>query len=110
LTQSYGGFLPRSGVSPTAKLLVAVDLPAYRSGSEASVVTIGSNGRPKYFIIRLNQKGNGSVKVPFGKGKIDVVDLVMTNASTRTSCWLDEAAGVPKDDRLKYLYGARLLQ
>jgi hypothetical protein len=115
LTQSYVGFLPRSGVSPTAKLLVAVDLPAYRSGSEASVVTISSNGRPKYFIIRLNQKGNGSVKVPFGKGKIDVVDLVITNASTRTSCWLDEAltyscAGVPKDDRLKYLYGARLLQ
>lgn len=115
LTQGYVGFLPRSGVSPTAKLIVAVDLPAYRSGSEASVVTIGSNGRPKYFIVRLNQKGNGSVRVPFGKGKIDVVDLVVTNASTRTSCWLDEAltyscAGVPKDDRLKYLYGARLLQ
>lgn len=115
LTQSYVGFFPRSGVSPTAKLLVAVDLPAYRSGSEASVVAISSNGRPKYFIIRLNSKGNGSVKVPFGKGKIDVVDLVITNASTRTTCWLDDSltyscAGVPKDDRLKYLYGARLLQ
>jgi hypothetical protein len=115
LTQSYVGFLPRSGVSPSAKLLVAVDLPTNRSGSEASVVTISSNGRPKYFIIRLTQKGNGSVKVPFGKGKIDVVDLVITNASTRTTCRLDDAftyscAGVPKDDRLKYLYGASLLQ
>jgi hypothetical protein len=115
LTQSYVGFLPRSGVSRTAKLLVAVNLPAYRSGSEASVVTIRSNGRAKYLPIRLNQKGDGSVRVPFGKGRIDVVDLVITNASTRTTCWLDNAftyscAGEPKDDRLANLYGARLLQ
>jgi hypothetical protein len=115
LTQSYVGFLPRSGVTPTAKLLVAVNLPAYRSGSEATAVTVSSNGRPKYFPIHLNQKGDGSVKVPFGRGKIDVVDLVITNGSTRTSCWLDDAltyscAGAPKDDRLANLYGASLLQ
>jgi hypothetical protein len=115
LTQSYVGFLPRSGVSPTAKLLVAVNLPAYRSGSEATAVTVSSNGRAKYFPIRLSQKGDGSVRVPFGKGKIDVVDLVITNASTRTNCWLDDAltfscAGVPKDDRLANLYGASLMQ
>jgi hypothetical protein len=72
-------------------------------------------GAPQVLPIRLNQKGDGSVKVPFGKGKIDVVDLVITNASTRTTCWKDHAftyscAGVPKDDRLANVYGASLLQ
>jgi hypothetical protein len=114
LTQGYVGFLPRSGVSPTAKLLVAVDLPSYRTGSEASVVLVNSNGAARYRIIRLNAQGNGSLRVPFGRGKIAVADLVITNASDRTKCWVDPAftfscGGDPKDDRLKYFYAARLV-
>jgi hypothetical protein len=115
LTQGYVGFLPRSGVSPNAKLLVTVDLPSYQSGSEASVVAISSDGRPTFFDIRLNRRGNGSVRVPFGRGKVDVVDLVITNASLRTTCWQDETytfscGGIPKDDQLAFFYGATLLQ
>ena len=116
LTQGYIGFQPRSGVSPTAKLRVAVDLPSYRAGSEVSVVMINTNGGAKYKIVHLNAKGNGAVTVPFGRSKIAVVDLVITNASERTSnCWADpnftfSCAGNPRDDRLRYLYAAALVQ
>jgi hypothetical protein len=116
LTQGYIGFQPRTGVSPTAKLRVAVDLPSYRAGSEASVVMINSNGGAKYKIVHLNAQGNGAVTVPFGKGKIAVVDLVITNASERTSnCFSDpnftfSCAGDPRDDRLRYFYAAALVQ
>ena len=106
---------PRSGVSSTARLRIAVDLPAVAAGSEASVVTIDSNGRARYKVIRLNRKGDGRVTVPFGRGRIATVDFVITNASERTRCWNDNSftfscAGNPKDDRLRYLYGAGLIQ
>ena len=115
LTQGYAGFVPRSGVSTTAKLRIAVDLPAVAAGSEASVVMINSNGGARYKVIRLNTRGDGRVTVPFGRGRIATVDLVITNASERTRCWIDNSftfscAGKPKDDRLKYLYAAGLVQ
>ena len=79
------------------------------------MVTIDSNGRARYKVIRLNRKGDGRVTVPFGRGRIATVDLVITNASERTRCWIDNSftfscAGNPKDDRLRYLYGAGLIQ
>jgi hypothetical protein len=115
LTQGYVAFMPRSGVSSTAKLRIAVDLPALAAGSEASVVMINSNGGARYKVIRLNTKGNGRVTVPFGRGRIATVDLVITNASERTRCWVDDSftfscAGNPKDDRLRYVYAAGLIQ
>jgi hypothetical protein len=115
LTHGYVGFIPRSGVSSTAKLRIAVDLPGLATGSEASVVMINSNGGARYKVIRLNTKGNGRVAVPFGRGRIAVADVVITNASERTRCWVDSSftfscAGNPKDDRLKYFYDARLIQ
>jgi hypothetical protein len=115
LTQGYVAFFPRRGVSSRAKLLVAVDLPPYRTGPEASVLTFSTAGALKYYIIELNGRGDGSLEVPFGRGKIAEVDLVLTNASTRTTCWQDQSstyscAGIPKDDGMPYVYGAALLQ
>ncbi len=80
------------------------------------MVIIKSNGSASYKVFKLNAQGNGVVTVPFGRGRIAVVDLVITNASERTAnCWEDpnftfSCGGDPTDDRLKYFYTAALQQ
>jgi len=115
LTNRYIAFKPGRGVRSTAKLLVVVDLPAYRTGSEASVVTRSKSGAVKYYTISLGRRGDGSRRVPFGRRAIARVHLVLTNASTRTTCWVDpnsaySCAGAPRDDGLRYAFGVALVQ
>jgi hypothetical protein len=114
LTNTYVQFLPRRGVTSSAKLLLVVDLGAYRAGPEASVVTISTAGDVAFRRISLNTKGIGKVRVPFGRGTVAAVDLVLTNASSRTRCWVDPNArysclGDPKDDGIVYRFGATLI-
>jgi len=115
LTNRYIAFKPGRGVRSTAKLLVAVDLPAYRKGSEASVVTRSRSGAVKYYTISLGRSGHGSRRVPFGRRAIARVHLVLTNTSTRTTCWVDlnsaySCAGAPRDDGLRYAFEVALVQ
>lgn len=115
LSNRYVEFKPGRGVRSTAKLLVVVDLPAYRTGPEASVVTRSKSGAVKYYAISLDRRGDGSRRVPFGRGTIAQVHLVLTNASTRTTCWVDlssaySCAGQPRDDDLPYALGVALVQ
>jgi hypothetical protein len=115
LTNAYVEFVPRKGVLPTAKLLVAVDLPAYRAGSEASVVSITTAGDIRFRRLALDADGDGRVRVPFGRGSVAAVDVVLTNASIRTRCWVDpndrySCFGDPADDGLTYAFGAALRQ
>lgn len=115
LSNRYIGFKPGRSVRSTAKLLVVVDLPAYRTGPEASVVTLSKSGAVKYYASSLDRRGDGSRRVPFGRGTIAEVDLILTNASTRTTCWVDlnsafSCAGDPKDDSLQYAFGVALVQ
>lgn len=114
LSNRYIAFKPGRGVRSTAKLLVVVDLPAYRTGPEASVVTVSKSGAVKYYAIGLDRRGDRSRRVPFG-GTIAKVHLVLTNASTRTTCWIDlnsaySCAGAPRDDGLQYAFGVALVQ
>jgi hypothetical protein len=97
---------------------VALDGPAYSAGTEGSVVIFYANGRVKFVPLSINKKGYAEVVVPFGKGKVTEVDLVLTNASTRLvngDCWVDPSydyscAGFPRDDGMRFEYGAVLLQ
>lgn len=114
LTTSYVSVKPGRGVGRRSKLLLSVDGPRYASGPEASVITVSRTGRVKWFVYQLNGKGDGALRVPFGKGRISQVVLVLTNASTRTRCWVDEAftyscAGAPRDDHRIYAYSATLI-
>ena len=118
LTNSYIWFIPGRGVTSTAKLWVVMDGPAYRTGTEASVVVFFASGKTRFFPLSVNKKGVAERVVPFGKGKVVEVDLVMTNASNRLvngACWVDpnwdySCAGYPKDDGLRFDYAAILLQ
>lgn len=115
-TNAYFAFSPGRGVTSTAKLRVAVDLPDYKTGSEASLLTVSDTGVVKYKEFRLNARGNGVVRGAFGRGTIVSADLVLTNASTRldSPCWRDQrwrysCAGFPRDDNLAYAFRATLL-
>jgi hypothetical protein len=115
LTDTYVEFVPRRGVATSAKLLVVVDLPAYRTGPEASVVTITKTGEVVFRRISLTAGGDAKLRVAFGRGTVAAVDLVLTNASTRTKCWVDpngrfSCYGDPKDDGAVYRFGVRLIQ
>jgi hypothetical protein len=115
LTNTYVEFVPRAGVTASARLLVAVALGAYRAGAEASVVTISTDGNLAFRRIALSANGVGKVRVPFGRGTVAAVDLVLTNASTRTRCgvdpnWRYSCAGDPRDDGVVYRFGAALVQ
>jgi hypothetical protein len=115
LTSRYIWFKPGSGVRPNAKLLVRMDGPAYSTGPEASVVVFYESGKVKFIPMPVSRQGVAEVTVPFGKGKIAEVDLVMTNASTRLEngdCWVDpkwrySCAGFPRDDNMLYEYWIR---
>jgi hypothetical protein len=115
LSSSYLEFVPGRGVASTAKLLLAVDLPPAGTGPAASAVVVSTTGAVRFFALALDRFGDGRIKVPFGRGAVAGVDLVLTNASTRTTCWVDSNAtyscwGDPADDGLQYRYGALLRQ
>jgi hypothetical protein len=116
LTNAYIAFVPGRGVTGDAMLRIAVDLPASKTGSEGSVVTVSDTGEVNYQAFRLNDRGNGVLRIPFGRGTIVTADLVLTNASTRRDgrCWRDQqwrysCAAFPKDDNLTYAFDATLL-
>ncbi len=116
LTSAYLGFRPGTGVSGSARLRLSVNLPPAKTGATAAAVTISTVGAVSFSAFRLGSDGDGSVRVPFGRGTIREVALVLTNASTRTKCWKDlstwrySCAGAPVDDGLDYAYRAALVQ
>jgi hypothetical protein len=118
LTSRYIWFKPGRGVQTDAKLWVGMDGPAYKTGAEASVVVLFKSGKVQLKPLAVNEKGQAGIVVKFGKGKIAEVDLVMTNASIRrrTACWTDlpkwryACAALPKDDDMRYVFAAELIQ
>jgi len=114
LTTSFVQIAPGRGVGSTSKLLLAIDGPRYATGPEGSALTVSRSGKVKWYAVQMNDKGDGTLRVPFGRGKIARVVLILSNASTRTRCWVDQTftyscAGVPKDDRRPYAYAASLI-
>ncbi len=117
LTNAYVGFVPGRGVGTRARLAISVDGPPYRAGTEATVVVVFRSGKVKPTPLPVDRKGRAEITVPFRKGVVAAVDLVLTNASIRLrgmDCWVDprwaySCAGVPADDDLPFAYSATLL-
>lgn len=93
------------------KLRVNFDLPAWSRGSMASVVVHRANGNIEHRPVRLNERGNGRIRVPFNKRRISHVALALTNASTRIadcgSGTIWTCGGRPLDDDLPFAFRAR---
>jgi hypothetical protein len=76
---------------------------------QATAVVFFKTGAVKNIIIKLDARGDGSKQVPFGKGTVQRVVLVLTNASTRYKCWLAtpySCSGKPLDDNRQYFFRA----
>jgi hypothetical protein len=81
-------------------------MPPSVRGSEATLVVNHESGAIRLIGFKLNGKGDGTQKAPFGRRKVAEVTLVLTNASDRFSCWENDdypwysCYGTPLDDRL----------
>jgi hypothetical protein len=112
LTNAYIEFRRGSGVTTGAKLEIGLNLPPYKTGPEVSAVVFRTDGTAKFLVYGVPKDGDLTIKVPFAKGTVSRVVLVLTNASTRFSCWTGtvySCAGSPRDDGWLYYYAAYLL-
>jgi hypothetical protein len=111
LADSYVVFKPSSGASPDTLIRVRVDLPNIGYGPEANLLVRYVGGTFRLRPIALDSAGNGSRVVSLGRGTVKEVDLVLTNASTRMSCWAGtyySCTGVGRDDLRTYSFRANV--
>jgi hypothetical protein len=108
LSSRYYRLRPGSRTPTSASVRISVDAPTYGSPSALVIVT-PSSGPRTVFTIPLNGSGDGARTFAFGRGHVSRVDLVLTNTSTRMSCWRDtfySCAGVGLDDLRSYSFRA----
>jgi hypothetical protein len=101
-------FTPTKRATAKSRLRVSVNFPS--SGSAATLLSFYKSGK---IVVRrpvLDRYGNATVTLPYGRGVVNRVDLVLTNRSTRTSCWLDKVEpfyscfGISPDDGRTFRY------
>jgi hypothetical protein len=113
-TNRYYEFTPDVGVAPTAKLKLVFNLPDKKTGSAASALVFRNDGSVTPYEFSISSIGNGTFRVPFGSNaNVTKVDVILTNASTRYTCWQSLASpyaclGFSKDDGRTYKFTARL--
>lgn len=110
LSNGYVVYTPGTGIKSTAKLKVTLDLPQYSRGPEATLIEVETTGLVHFKPFTLKSDGTATKTVRFGKGKIAGVVLVLTNASTRYTCFQDTilaCGGLPKDDVFNYDTGKK---
>jgi hypothetical protein len=108
LSSRYYRLRPSASAATNAQLRVTVDLPSLGSPSAVLLLRFAS-GNLIVRTIPLNASGNGNRTVVFGRGNVTRVDLVLTNSSTRMSCWRDtlySCAGTALDDLRTYSFRA----
>jgi hypothetical protein len=83
------------------KLRVGVDMPKRSFGYAAAVTTWAKGGGVTTEQVSLAADGDGSLVTTFGRQRVKAVEVTLTNASIRYSCWQGRAfacQGIPKDD------------
>ena len=79
--------------------------PAWLARKTGSSTT-RSNAQP-------SSAGDQTLKVPFGKGAVRYVVIVLTNTSIRYLCWQGSdyaCLGDPRDDNLSFAYKAKAIR
>jgi hypothetical protein len=94
------------------RLRVKVNMADRRSGSIAKVLVFFKSGRVATRTVRLNRKGDGTLRAPFSSRKIAAVDLVLVNAShSYTRCWRQTpyaCSGTPRNDNRRETFSAKV--
>ncbi len=109
LASTYSSFKPGASTPTDAVLRVNVNLPDQSHGPKAFLL-VKETGKPwRVHEIALNSEGKGARSVLFGRGTINEVDLVLTNASPKMRCGRDtpySCTGVGVDDLRRYSFFA----
>jgi hypothetical protein len=82
------------------KLRLHVDMANKSRGTGAVVTVYLRGGGTRVKNVKLSASGKGALTVPFSTKKVRRVELTMTNASNRMTCWvggLFSCEGQPKD-------------
>jgi len=113
LANRYVQFTPDDGVTSTAILSIDLEALAPQLGGVATLLVFDGTDTPSFYRFTLDENGEGTLAVPFGTASSAV--LVLTNASTATTCWTQKPTistscqGVPKYDAEQYAYTANLI-
>ncbi|PVG83281.1 hypothetical protein DDE18_08265 [Nocardioides gansuensis] len=103
LTHDSIKFVPGADLgSGRWRLKVRIAGPSRKSGPAAQVLVVLHNGKLSKQRVRLNRKGNGSVKVKFSARKVAAVFVTAANASTRYKCGKESpfaCQGASRDDQ-----------
>jgi hypothetical protein len=109
LASRYVGFVPGKTLPARSRLSIRLDLPSSASSPAAAAIVIRRGRRPAVRNISLSASGAGVVSVPFARGVVKRVVLVLVNASHRYTCARSEpfsCRGAPRDDDGSYRYVA----
>ncbi|HEX5018443.1 MAG TPA: MXAN_6640 family putative metalloprotease [Actinomycetes bacterium] len=114
LSAAYVTFYPGPNAPPGRRLSVRIDGPPRGSGTEARVVVRLSDGKSKPHSVKLNKRGNGEIRVNFGRAEVTGVDVALINASARYhGCFKSDTSlscrGRATDDDRHYNVRARVL-
>ena len=111
LASTYASFKPGTSTPKDAALRVTVDLPDKVHNPKAFLL-VKQVGQPwRAHPVALGVHGNGARSVPFDRGKISEVDVILTNASPKMRCGRDtpySCTGVGTDDRRRFAFRGRV--
>jgi hypothetical protein len=112
LTSWYASYHPGARTPRGARLRVTLDLPTRARGADAAIVLLSRSGSVRVLGMSLDDQGKGRRTVPFDRGQISQVVLVLSNASSRFRCWQAtglSCQGLPLDDSTPYRYDVRVV-
>lgn len=95
------------------KLRIKVKGPARNTSPRARVLIHMKSGKLKRKNVRLNRKGDGSLRVPFNSKRVSAVSVTLVNASTRMRCnrrtYL-ACQGLPRDNGKRFKVAFRAVR
>jgi hypothetical protein len=116
LTSAPVRLKPDSGLTQSDwKLRVKVDMPAKASAPVARVAVYRTDGSVSTNALRFKDTGFSSKVVDFSAASVQYVEVVLVNASRRTTCWTYPQVefacyGTPKDDNERFDYNASIFR
>jgi hypothetical protein len=113
LASAHYSLRPGRGARATSRVKVTVDLPNHGTKPASTLLLFYTSGAYAAKPITLDSSGNGAKTVSFGKGVVSRVDVLLTNASARYTCWqyvttYSCGGGIPRDDNRAYSFKAKL--